>query len=350
MAHVTFAEAIASCLAEEMAYDSRVCVIGQEVGVSGGIHGATRGLLERFGPARVRDMPISESAILGATAGAAMTGLRPVAEIMHSGLLAVAWDLVVNQIAKARYLSGGQITMPLVIRTANGGGDHTGPQLAQNVESWGMAIPGLKVVIPSSPREAKGLLTQSIREEDPVLFLEHKSLYRVVGDVPAGELVIPLGRAADMRAGRDVTAVAVGAMVPRLLAAAAEVGEMGIDVNVIDMRTLVPLDARAVIESVGETGRLVIVEENPQACGWGAELAYMVTSEVFNRMKAPVVRVAARQVPVPASPALEAMALPGVERIVNGVLRVVHHQRRQAAIHRDQDRHEMSEPLEAGGR
>ena len=264
MAKLSYREAVAAAIAQEMRLDTSVVFIGEDIAEAGGVFKTTEGLLEEFGPVRVRDTPISEQAILGATMGAAMTGLRPIAEIMFSDFFAVCWDIVANQIAKTRYMTNGQCSFPLVIRCANGGGARFGAQHSQSVENWAMAIPGLKVVAPSCAADVKGLLAAAIRDPDPVLFFEQKSLYGTKGEVPEGEHVVPLGQANVLREGGDVTIVALAAMVPKAQKAADVLqDEHGISASVIDLRSLVPLDTTTVFESVSSTGRLVTVEENP---------------------------------------------------------------------------------------
>ena len=284
----------------------------------------TVGLLEEFGPDRVRDTPISEQAIVGAAMGASMTGLRPIAEIMFSDFFAVCWDLVVNQIAKTRYMTDGQCSFPLVLRSANGGGSRFGAQHSQSVENWAMAVPGLKVVAPSTPADVKGLLAASVRDPDPVMFFEQKSLYAMKGEVPDGEHVEPLGVAKLVRAGNDVSIAALAAMVPRALEAAETLATgHGISAEVIDIRSLVPLDTKTLLDSVSRTGRLVTVEENPRLCGWGAELASIVAEELFWDLEGPIVRVTTPHIPLPATDALEDSVIPNAERIVRKVLRLV---------------------------
>jgi len=275
------------------------------------------GLLDRFGPKRVRDTPISEQAIIGAAMGAAMTGLRPIAEIMFSDFLAVCWDMVANEIAKTRYMTNGQITLPLVIRTANGAGSRFGAQHSQSVENWAMAIPGLKVVAPSTPADVKGLLAAAVRDPDPVIFFEHKSLYSMKGEVPDGEHVEELGKAKILRSGDDVTIVALAAMVPRALLAAERLQkEDGISATVIDVRSLVPLDTKTILSEVVRTGRLVTVEENPRLCGWGAEIVSIVAEECFYDLDGPIVRITTPHIPLPSADQLEDFVLPSVDRIV----------------------------------
>jgi pyruvate dehydrogenase E1 component beta subunit len=319
MAELSFREAIAAGIAQEMERDPMVYFIGEDVGAAGGVFKATVGLFERFGPERVRDTPISEQAIIGAAMGAAMTGLRPVAEIMFSDFLATCWDMVANQVAKTRYMTDGQVSLPLVIRTANGGGTRFGAQHSQSLENWAMAVPGLKVVAPSTPADAKGLLAAAIRDPDPVLVFEHKSLYGVKGEVPEGEHVDRLGVAAVRRTGRDCTIVALAAMVPKALAAAEQLESLGIDASVIDVRSLVPLDTRTILGDVRRTGRLFTVEENPRLCGWGAEIASIVADECFDDLDGPIVRITTPHVPLPAADVLEDAAMPSVERIIETV-------------------------------
>jgi pyruvate dehydrogenase E1 component beta subunit len=282
----------------------------------------TEGLFDRFGPDRVRDTPISEQAIVGAAMGAAMTGLRPVAELMFSDFFAVTWDMVVNQIAKARYMTDGQMSLPLVLRTANGAGLRFGAQHSQSIENWAMAIPGLKVVAPSNPADMKGMLAAAIRDPDPVIVCEHKALFAEKGEVPDGEHVVPLGEATVVRDGADVTIVALAAMVPRALAAAERLdAEHGIDAEVIDLRTLIPLDAQAILRSVAKTSRLFTVEENPRVGGWGAEIVSLVADEGFYSLDAPMVRITTPHIPLPSASALEDLAVPSTERIVATIKR-----------------------------
>ena len=284
----------------------------------------TQGLLEEFGRERVKDTPISEQAIVGAAMGAAMTGLRPIAEIMFSDFLAVCWDIVANQIAKTRYMTDGQCGLPLVIRTANGAGSRFGAQHSQSVENWAMAVPGLKVVAPSTPADVKGLLAAAVRDPDPVLFFEQKSLYSNKGEVPDGEHVDELGKAKVLRSGDDVTIAALGAMVPRALQAAEKLSEAhGVSASVIDVRSLVPLDTRTLLADVSKTSRLVTVEENPRLCGWGAELASIVAEEVFWDLDGPIVRITTPHVPLPSADNLEDAVLPNVDLIVDRVRQLV---------------------------
>ncbi len=319
MAQLTFREAIARGIAQEMRRDESVVFLGEDVAAAGGVFKGTVGLLEEFGPRRVRDTPISEQAILGAAMGAAMTGLRPIAEIMFADFFAVCWDIVANEIAKSRYMTDGQLTFPLVIRSGNGGGLRFGAQHSQSVENWAMMIPGLKVVVPSNAKDVVGLMAAAVRDDDPVIFLEAKALYPVKSDVPDGEIVDTLGSASVLRRGENATLVALGLMVPRALAAADELAEAGIDCTVIDARSLVPLDTATILREVTATGRLFTVEENPRLCGWGAEVASIVADEIFYDLDGPIVRITTPHIPLPAADALEDMALPSVERIVTTV-------------------------------
>lgn len=324
MATMTYREAVAAAIAQEMRRDPSVVFLGEDIAAAGGVFKSTGGLLEEFGAQRVRDTPISEQAILGATMGAAMTGLRPIAEIMFSDFLAVCWDIVANQIAKTRYMTNGQCSFPLVIRAANGGGSRFGAQHSQSVENWAMAVPGLKVVAPSCAADVKGLLAAAIRDPDPVLFFEQKSLYGIKDDVPEGEHLVPLGQAKVLRKGDDVTIVALAAMVPKAQKAADVLhAEHGISASVIDLRCLVPLDTTTVFESVSSTGRLVTVEENPRLCGWGAELSSLVAEELFWDLEGPIIRVTTPHIPLPAADCLEDAVLPSVERIVKSVVGLV---------------------------
>jgi pyruvate dehydrogenase E1 component beta subunit len=322
VAQLTYRQAVAAGIAQEMERDPNVVLIGEDIGAAGGVFKLTEGLLDKFGPERVRDTPISEQAIVGAAMGAAMTGLRPVAELMFSDFFAVAWDMVANQIAKTRYMTDGQVSLPLVLRTANGAGLRFGAQHSQSVENWAMAIPGLKVVAPSTPADVVGLMAAAIRDPDPVVFCEHKALFAVKGEVPDGEHVLPLGQAAILREGSDVTIVALAAMVPRALDAAERLAtEHGISAEVIDLRCLVPLDARTILSSVEKTSRLFTVEENPRLCGWGAEIVSLIADDGFYSLDAPIVRITTPHIPLPSAAALEDLALPTVERIVMTVHR-----------------------------
>jgi acetoin:2,6-dichlorophenolindophenol oxidoreductase subunit beta len=320
MAELTYRGAVAAGIAQEMERDPLVVFIGEDIGAAGGVFKTTEGLLDRFGPERVRDTPISEQAIVGAVMGAAMTGLRPIGELMFSDFFAVAWDMVANQIAKTRYMTDGQVSLPLVLHTANGGGLGFGAQHSQSVENWMMAIPGLKVVAPATPADMKGLMAAAIRDPDPVIVCEHKALLADKAEVPDGEHVEPLGRAKVVREGGDCTIVALAAMVPRSLAAAERLeSEHGIKAEVVDLRSLVPLDVSTVLASLEKTGRLFTVEENPRLVGWGAEIASIAADEGFWSLDAPIVRITTPHVPLPSSPALESLAMPSVDRITDTV-------------------------------
>jgi acetoin:2,6-dichlorophenolindophenol oxidoreductase subunit beta len=322
VAELTYRQAVAAGIAQEMRRDHSVVLIGEDVGAAGGVFKLTEGLFDEFGPDRVRDTPISEQAIVGAAMGAAMTGLRPIAELMFSDFFAVTWDMVVNQIAKTRYMTDGQISLPLVLRTANGAGLRFGAQHSQSVENWAMAIPGLKVVAPASPADMVGLMAAAVRDPDPVIVCEHKALFPIKGEVPDGELVDTLGTARIVRPGKDATIVALAAMVPRAVEAAARLAtEDGVDAEVIDLRSLVPLDTAAILASVAKTSRLFTVEENPRLCGWGAEIASIVADEGFYSLDAPIVRITTPHIPLPSAAALEDLAVPSVERIVETVRR-----------------------------
>ncbi|MDQ1493539.1 MAG: acetoin:2,6-dichlorophenolindophenol oxidoreductase subunit beta [Actinomycetota bacterium] len=319
MAELSYRDAVARAIAQEMDRDESVVFLGEDIGSAGGVFKATEGLLEKFGPRRVRDTPISEQAILGAAMGAAMTGLRPIAEIMFSDFFAVCWDIVANEIAKSRYMTDGQVSFPMVIRSGNGGGLRFGAQHSQSVENWAMMIPGLKVVAPSSPSDVIGLFAAAVRDPDPVMFFEHKGLYSSKGEVPDGEIVDTLGTAKVLREGNDATVLALAAMVPRALAAAEQLAAAGIEVTVIDVRSLVPLDTQTILAEFTKTGRLFTVEENPRLCGWGAEIVSIVSEEGFWAMDGPIVRITTPHIPLPSADALEDMAIPSVERIVETI-------------------------------
>ncbi len=321
MAELTYRDAVARGIAQEMARDPDVIFFGEDVAKAGGVFKTTVGLYEQFGPRRVRDTPISEQAIMGAAMGAAMTGLKPIAEIMFSDFFAVCFDYIANEFPKSRYMSNGQLKCPLVVRTGNGAGSRFGAQHSQSVENWCMMIPGLKVVAPSNPRDVIGLMAAAVRDPDPVIFFEHKSLYPTKGEVPDGEIVDTLGSAKILRPGRDATILALALMVPRALEAAEKLAPLGIDCEVVDVRSLVPLDTRTILGSVGRTHRLFTVEENPRLCGWGAEIVSIVADEAFYELDGPPVRITTPHVPLPAADILEDMILPTVERIAETVRR-----------------------------
>ena len=319
---ITCSRALFEALAEEMARDERVFLLGEDVSV-GGYFGVTAGIAEEFGSHRVLDTPISEYAIVGAAVGAAMTGRRPVAEILFSDFLTTCMDPIVNQAAKLRYMSGGQYALPLVVRTPGGGGIGAAAQHSQSLEAWLTGIPGLIIIAPGTPYDAKGLLKAAIRSNNPVLFFENKLLYAAIGPVPEGEYLVPIGVAEVKRPGDDVTLVAIGAMVgPSLEAAEALAGE-GIEVEVVDPRTLVPCDWGAIVRSVVRTGRLVVAEPGPLTHGFGAEVVTRVTETALEALKAPPRRVASADVPVPYNRALENAALPDVEDVVRAIRAVL---------------------------
>jgi 2-oxoisovalerate dehydrogenase E1 component len=315
----TMVEALNEALHAEMTRDERVFVMGEDVSLIGGIFGVTRGLREKFGEDRVRDTPISEPGFVGAGVGAAVAGLRPVVEIQIWDFIAVAMDQVVNQAAKFRYMLGGGPTVPLVIRGPQGGGIRLAAQHSQSLEAWFAHVPGLVVVAPSTPYDAKGLLASAIRDDNPVIFLEHKALYATKGPVPSEAYAIPLGRADIKRAGDDVTVVATQAMVSRALAAAAELAKEGIGVEVIDPRTLVPLDEATILASVRKTHRLVVAHEAVKRGGFGAEIAALIAEQALDDLDAPVVRVGARAVPMPYNDALERATIPTQDDITAAI-------------------------------
>ena len=319
MPELTYREAVAWGIAQEMRRDPRLVMLGEDIAGAGGVFKTDSGLLEEFGPSRVRDTPISEQAILGAAMGAAMTGIPVIAEIMFSDFLAVCFDLIANEIAKARYMTNGQVSLPLVVQTLNGAGARFGAQHSQSLENWTMAVPGLKVVAPSTPADVVGLMAAAVRDPDPVVFFEHKALLATNGEVPDGELVDELGTARIRRAGSDVSIVALAAMVPKALEAAEQLAGEGISAEVIDLRSLVPLDTQSLLESVAKTGRLVTVEENPRLCGWGAEISSIVSEESFWDLESPIVRVTTPHIPVPAAANLEDLAIPSAGRVVEAV-------------------------------
>ena len=324
MAELTYRDAVAAGIAQEMARDEDVVFLGEDIAAAGGVFKTTVGLLDRFGPLRVRDTPIAEQAILGAAMGASMVGLKPIAEIMFSDFFAVCWDLIANEIAKTRYMTNGQIALPLVIRTANGGGLRFGAQHSQSIENWAMMIPGLKVVAPSTPADVKGLLAAAVRDPDPVIFFEHKGLYPSKGEVPDGEWVDQLGTAKVLREGGDVTLVALAAMVPKALAAAETLArDHGVEATVVDVRSLVPLDTQTIFREVAKTGRLYTVEENPRLCGWGAEISSLVSEELFWDLDAPIVRITTPHIPLPAADALEDATIPSAARVVETITRTL---------------------------
>jgi pyruvate dehydrogenase E1 component beta subunit len=326
---LTYAEALNEALREEMRRDPAVFVMGEDVAVwgGGGVFGVTKGLVEEFGTERVRDTPISEEAIAAVAVGAAATGSRPVAEIMYVDFIGLAMEPIVNQAAKLRYMFGGKARVPLVIRAQEGAGRGNAAQHSQSLEAWFCHIPGLKVVTPSTPADAKGLLKSAIRDDNPVIFLEHKALYFSKGPVPEGDYVVPLGQAEIKRIGRDVTVVGIHTMVGKALKAAEELAESGIELEVIDPRSLVPLDEQAIIDSVKKTGRLIVSHEAYTRGGYAGEIISRVVEAAFDYLDAPPIRVCARDVPVPYSAVLETAALPQVEDLVAAARALVNNER-----------------------
>ncbi len=317
MREISFSEAIREAMVEEMRRDPSVFLMGEDVGTFGGVWGVSAGMLEEFGEARVLDTPISEIGIIGAGLGAAMSGMRPIVEIMFGDFLMCAGDQVVNQVAKARFMSGGRADVPLTIRVTSGAPGSAAAQHSQSPESWFMNVPGLKIAVPASPADAKGLLKSAIRGEDPVLFFEHKMLYANQGHVPEdADFAVPFGQAAVLREGSDVTLICIGIMVPKALEAADLLAQAGISAEVIDPRTLVPLDKETLIRSVTKTSRVVIAHEAHRRSGPGAEIAAMLAEEAIEYLDGPIVRVAARNVPLPYSPVLEEYVLPDVQDLV----------------------------------
>jgi pyruvate dehydrogenase E1 component beta subunit len=316
---ISYREAVAEGIAREMRRDPSVVCLGEDIGEAGGVFKTTVGLRKEFGPERVWDTPISEQAIVGAAMGAAMTGMRPVAEIMFSDFLACCWDYLANEIPKVRYMTGGQVTVPLVVRTANGGGLGFGAQHSQATENWALTVPGLKIAAPANPADVIGMMAAAIRSDDPVVFFEHKGLFALKGAPAPPDHVVELGRAAVVREGADVTLVALASMVPVALKAAELLSGEGIEAEVVDLRCLVPLDVTTVLTSLGRTSRLVTVEENPYQGGWGATLVSVVADEGFGLLDAPVKRVAGECVPLPFADALEERVIPTVDKVVAAV-------------------------------
>jgi acetoin:2,6-dichlorophenolindophenol oxidoreductase subunit beta len=316
---VTYRASVAEGIAREMRRDPTVVCLGEDIGAAEGVFKTTVGLHAEFGSERVWDTPISEQAIVGAAMGAAMTGLRPVAEIMFSDFLACCWDFVANEIPKVRYMTGGQVTVPLVIRTANGGGLGFGAQHSQAVENWAFTVPGLKIAAPSTPADVVGLMAAAIRSDDPVLVFEHKGLLASKGEPAPDDHVVELGRAAVRREGTDITVVALASTVPLALEAAERLADEDISVEVIDLRCLIPLDAAAVLASVEKTSRLLVVEENPYQGGWGATVVALVADEGFDLLDAPIRRVAGENVPLPFADKLEDLVLPTTDKVVEAV-------------------------------
>ncbi|MCA0406673.1 MAG: alpha-ketoacid dehydrogenase subunit beta [Proteobacteria bacterium] len=323
MAEIRYLKAINEALSDAMSADPTVILMGEDVGEAGGPFGASRGLRDKFGPARVLDTPISEAALAGAAVGAALSGLKPVLEIMFMDFTTLVMDAMVNQAAKARFMFGGQGSVPMVLRTPHGGGLGAGPQHSQCLEAWFAHVPGLKVVCPSDPASAYGLLRAAIEDPDPVVFIEHKALYAMKAEVPEALPVLPLGKAATLREGRDVTLVAYGAAVHTCLSAAKTLAEEGIEAEVIDLRSIQPWDEAAVLASLSKTHRLVVVHEAVEAFGVGAEIVARMADVGFDELDAPIVRVAAPFMPVPFSKGLEAAYIPSPERVIAAVRRTL---------------------------
>lgn len=326
MREMTYLEAIKESMSQEMRTNEDVFILGEDIGIYGGAFGVTRGMIEEFGPERVRNTPISEDAISGCAVGAALMGMRPILELQFSDFITCAMDNIVNQAAKVRYMFGGKGKVPLVVRTPGGSGAGFAAQHSQSLEAWMAHIPGLKVVQPSTPYDAKGLLKAAMDDDNPVIFYEHKLLYGVKGHVPEEAYSIPLGKADIKRKGTDVTIVATSQMVHRSLEAAAQLEQEGISVEVIDPRTLVPLDEETIIQSVKQTGRVVVVYEAVKRGGYGAEIASMIAeSEAFDYLDAPIQRLGGLAVPTPYNPLLEKKAVPQVEDIIRAVKATLHH-------------------------
>lgn len=323
MREITFREAIREALIEEMENDSSVFLIGENIGELGGVYQVTKGLLDKFGRNRVLDMPISESGFVGAAVGAAVLGTRPVVDLMYNDFLPLAMDQIVNHAAKMRYMYGGKAKVPMVIRTFFGAGTSSGCSHSQSLEAWVVHCPGLKVVMPSTPGDAKGLLKAAIRDNNPVIFFEHRLLYAMKGPVPNKEHIIPLGQAKVKREGKDVTVVATAMMLHRTLNAAVELAKKGIEIEVVDPRSLLPLDHETIIVSIMKTGRLVIVHEACKTGGIGAEIAAIVAHKALGYLDAPIERICAPDTPVPFSPPLEEYYIPKSEDIVRTVSKML---------------------------
>ncbi len=324
MREITYLEAVREAMSQEMRQNDDVFILGEDIGVYGGAFGVTRGMIEEFGPERVRNTPISEAAIAGGAVGAALTGMRPILEIQFSDFITIAMDQMVNQAAKLRYMYGGKGKVPMVLRTPAGSGTGAAAQHSQSLEAWMAHIPGLKVVQPSTAYDAKGMLKAAIDDDNPVIFYEHKLLYKTKGFVPEEQYSIPLGKADVKRLGRDVTIVATAIMVHKALEAAAVLEKEGIDVEVVDPRTLVPLDEETIIESVKKTGRVIVVHEAVKRGGFGGEIASVIAeSEAFDYLDAPIKRLGGLPIPIPYNPNLEKAAIPQVEDIIQAVKETV---------------------------
>ncbi len=319
MRTASYREAVREALREELERDERVFLLGEDIGPFGGTNKATLGLWEEFGEERIRNTPISESAIIGAAVGAAITGMRPVVEIMFVDFIGVCLDQIMNQAAKMRYMTGGQVTMPLVIRTPGGAGRSSAAQHAQSLEAIFCHIPGLIVIQPATPYDAKGLLKSAIRNDNPVVFIEHKMLYDTKGELPEEGYTLPIGKAQVKREGRDITVIATSRMVPFTLEAGRELASGGVEIEIIDPMTLVPLDEDTILRSVKKTNRLLIVHEAVQRGGIGAQIAALMGVSAFDYLDAPIERLGARNTPIPFAPAMENFVIPDVEAIAGKV-------------------------------
>lgn len=321
---ISYLEAVREAMSQEMRKNQDVFILGEDIGVYGGAFGVTRGMIEEFGPERVRNTPISEAAIAGGAVGSALTGMRPILELQFSDFITIAMDQLVNQAAKTRYMFGGKGKVPLVVRTPAGSGTGAAAQHSQSLEAWMAHIPGLKVVQPSTAYDAKGLLKAAMDDDNPVIFYEHKLLYKTIGEVPEEQYSIPLGKADVKRSGKDVTIVATAIMVHKALEAAKELEAEGIDVEIIDPRTLVPLDEETIIESVKKTGKCIVVHEAVKRGGYGGEIASMIAeSEAFDYLDAPIKRLGGLAVPIPYNPTLEKAVIPQVPDIIEAAKELV---------------------------
>ena len=324
MREITYAEAIREAMSEEMRRDENVYLLGEDVGLYGGAFGVSVGMMDEFGEERVRDTPISEAVIAGAAAGSAVTGMRPIAELMFMDFSTIAMDAIVNQAAKMRYMFGGKAQVPFVLRCPAGSGTGAAAQHSQSLEAWFCHIPGLKVVAASTPYDVKGLLKSSIRDNNPVIFVEQKLLYRVKGEVPEEEYTIPLGKADIKREGKDVTVVTYGRMLQRVLGAAEEAEKDGISVEVVDPRTLVPLDTETIIKSVMKTGRLIVVNEAVKTGSFAGEIvSRVVESEAFDYLDSEVIRLSGKDTPIPYNPKLEASVVPNKDDIKEAIYKAM---------------------------
>ncbi|MBI4299153.1 MAG: alpha-ketoacid dehydrogenase subunit beta [Chloroflexi bacterium] len=323
MAEMTYREAISKGLREALETDERVFLMGEDIGAYGGAYAVTRGFLKEFGPRRIKDTPISESVVVGAGIGAAMAGLKPVVELMTINFSLLAMDQIVNNAAKLRYMSGGQLKVPLIIRTVTGGGAQLAATHSQSLEGWYASVPGLKVAVPSTPYDALGLLRAAFEDENPILFAEHALLYGLRGDVPAERYTVPLGQADIKRFGKDVTLVAYSRMTHVALRAAEELAREGVEAEVVDLRTLRPLDKERIIQSVKKTSRCLVIEETWRTGGFGAEVASMIQEEAFDYLDGPVARLGGADAPMPYSRSLEMAAIPDEKKIIRTLKEVV---------------------------